>query len=242
MSALSSESQIDPTPSTNDVKDENDEEEEEDNDELLSCENELSAFAMAALNQYLTESKGIVNELELPAENFKLSQFWFDEPSREMLAREALNAPLPDRQGAAADEPRRIALVSAPSIWYTIEALKKSEGFPASVMVLDIDPRFESSIGDEFVLFDYNHAADIPAALHGTFDYMICAPPYVSIECIDKYIAAFKLLARHPNSPTAFVIGSIMEDAFAERGFGMKDMEIHYSSKFCTPMRYYCNY
>lgn len=224
------------------VGDEVVEKEEEDSDEedRETCESGLSAFAMAALNEYLAESTEAVDSLKLPAEDFKMSQFWFDEDSREMLAREALRAPLPD---VTAERPRRnIALISAPSVWYTVEELRKSEGYDASVVVMEIDHRFESSMGAEFVYFDYNCVSDIPKELHGTFDYIMCGPPYVSTECVDKYLDAFKLLARHPKSPCSFVLGAILEDEFLERGFKMNDMEIKYSSKFCTPMRYYCNY
>lgn len=63
------------------------EEAEEDgsDEEKETCESGLSSFALAALNEYLAESTEAVDSLKLPAEDFKMSQFWFDEESREIL-------------------------------------------------------------------------------------------------------------------------------------------------------------
>ena len=51
------------------------------------------------------------------------------------------------------------------------------------------------------------------------------------------------MLARHPDTPRAIVIGASLEEALAERGFVVADdIELSYQSKFCTPMRLYRKY
>eukprot|EP00615_Pteridomonas_danica_P006866 CAMPEP_0114374686 /NCGR_PEP_ID=MMETSP0101-20121206/35810_1 /TAXON_ID=38822 ORGANISM="Pteridomonas danica, Strain PT" /NCGR_SAMPLE_ID=MMETSP0101 /ASSEMBLY_ACC=CAM_ASM_000211 /LENGTH=216 /DNA_ID=CAMNT_0001528567 /DNA_START=32 /DNA_END=679 /DNA_ORIENTATION=+ len=195
----------------------NDENEDEDDDnELLSCESELSSFAMAALAEFRLENKIEEEDTSnIPKEDFGMSQFWWDDESSDMLAREAFSAPLPTQTAASEDEkdfPRRVCLMSSPSIWYAVERLKKSEdGFNLDATVLDIDP---------FVMYDYtNDLTEIPKELHGQFDYLVCAPPYMSTECVDKYLAAMDILAKHSKTPRAFVISSILEEAMIERGF-----------------------
>jgi len=98
------------------------------------------------------------------------------------------------------------------------------------VHLLEFDRRFEEAAGCEcYTYYDYASPEDIPAALRGTFDYVFAGPPYVSEECIDKYIAAFDLLCKAADSPRALVIGATMEEALAARGFIVaEDVELGY--------------
>ena len=60
--------------------------------------------------------------------------------------------------------------------------------------------------------------------LHGTFDYFIAGPPYVSMDCISEYEKAFEVLGRTPNTPCSIVIGATLEEPMQE-----------VRMKFCEP-------
>ena len=219
-----------------------------------ALEDALSPATLAALRSHVAEQAETLDDgdsQQLPSEDFGMSQFWWDDDSSERLAMEAVHTPTGDGV-ALANSKKMIAILSAPSVWFGLKRAQSAatvEGgadqspiCQAEATLLEYDKRFgeASSAGASFVYYDYAAPEALPPHLHKSFDYLFAGPPYVSEACIDKYLAAFDLLARHPNTPRALVIGASLEDALAARGFIMDEgFELGYQSKFCTPMRLY---
>ena len=204
---------------------------------------------------FVAQNVPVLNHLSPSVPGTLVSELLFfgpcrwDDASSDVLAREALDVPLPPQEAAAADDsggdsaPRRVALLSAPSVWYGLERVLAERGGKASVSLLEYDRRFEASAGPSYVFYDYNSPEAIPPELHRTFDYILAGPPYVALPCIDRYLEAFELLAKSPRTPRAIVIGATLEEGMAKRGYTLvEDVELAYRSKFCTPMRLYRKY
>jgi hypothetical protein len=250
---------------------EDDEEEASDEEGVgMDLEGALSPGALAALRGHLaakdaSAAENLAGTDVPPSENYGMSQFWWDDASSEALGREALSTPsLLSAQAAggssgSGEGPRRVALLSAPSVWFALQRIQAqgsgagdggasatasaAAAAAAEVQLLEFDRRFSEAAGSNYTYYDYTCPGDIPPALRGTFDYVIAGPPYVSEECIDQYIVAFELLAKGPHTPRALVIGASLENSLAARGFAVaEDVELGYRSKFCTPMRLYRKY
>jgi hypothetical protein len=157
---------------------ENDDLHDSDNDDhespidMSSLELELSPETLAALKQHLVKvdvarAESSAGSDPLDTENFGLSQFWWSDESAELLGRESLLTPIPSMSGQ-----RKIALLSAPSVWFGIQRLHEL-GTNAAVRVLEFDSRFELHMGEDFVFFDFNDVSAIPEHLLGSFDYLI---------------------------------------------------------------------
>jgi hypothetical protein len=228
----------------------------------MDLEIALSPEALAALSIHLADkdagaSKNLVGTMEPPSENYGMSQFWWDDISSEVLGEEALKMSLPPSDdatgGSTSPSPPRIALLSAPSVWFALQRIKAKTSASSATMataaaasevqLLEFDQRFGEAAGSSFTYYDYTRPQDIPKELHHTFDYVFSGPPYVSEECIDQYLTAYDLLAKGPDTPRALVIGASLEDVLSARGFVMDDdLALGYRSKFCTPMRIYRKY
>mmetsp|Transcript_89310 Transcript_89310/g.172994 ORF Transcript_89310/g.172994 Transcript_89310/m.172994 type:complete len:332 (+) Transcript_89310:14-1009(+) len=263
--------------SAGNVDDESGDDDDDDNKasiDLSALEGSLSPETLAALRSHVSEqasSPQLVDtnsppEMVLPVENFGMSQFWWDDESAERLGEELIKVAQESRLATAiavaetssnggggsdwqesSKQPLRLAILSAPSVWFGIHRLLAAKE-PAiraefEVTLFEFDHRFASSAGASFTFFDYNELSDLPAEMAGSFDGMLAGPPYVSATCIDKYIEAFDVLARSTASPRSIVIGATLEEALAERGYDMADdMVLSYQSKFCTPMKLFRKY
>lgn len=64
-----------------------------------------------------------------------------------------------------------------------------------AVNIFEFDKRF-AVFGSDFIFYDYSHPQDIPKELHGTFDLVICDPPFLSEECLTKTAISVRLLAK----------------------------------------------
>jgi|SaaInlStandDraft_7_1057024.scaffolds.fasta_scaffold293131_1 EEF1A lysine methyltransferase 1 len=62
--------------------------------------------------------------------------------------------------------------------------------------MLQFDKKFEKTNPEAFVFYDYKHPEDIPAELHGTFDYVIVDPPFIVREVWELYTQAIKILLK----------------------------------------------
>lgn len=211
----------------------------------------LMEFRLEADRKAATVSSGE----ELPSEDFGMSQFWWDDSTSELLGREAIETPLPGESrsenfGESDRKPRRIGILSAPSMFFGIQRLVQNgclHGLAAKsdeIVLMEFDPRFEAACGKgRFFRFDFNQLNFLPNELLGTFDYLFAGPPYVSMACVDEYIKAFDLLAKSEHTPRAIAIGATLEEPLAAHGYVLvEDVELRYKSKFCTPVRLFRKY
>jgi len=142
---------------------------------------------------------GEKNQFSEDAEDWHLSQFWYDDATSEKLATEAVE------QSAGS----LIGCISTPSVFKAIKRL-----FPAqAVYLLEYDQRF-SRYGDAFIPYDYSEPLNVPAHLHHSLQVVVADPPYISEECQSKTVETIRLVA----SPTAKIIintGRVMEPLLA---------------------------
>ncbi len=144
---------------------------EEDGEEELT----LSAATFAALNEFYqeqdardrerkvlhaattaptaAEEEGFTAGLSIDffSEDWQLSQFWYDKATAEALAEECLRA---------AGEGGRVACVSCPTLFLALRRLSPKMG--ERLRLFEFDRRFASSLGGQFVFYDYKSPLDIP--------------------------------------------------------------------------------
>lgn len=116
----------------------------------------LSPETLQALMEFRLESDRkaatVSTGEDLPSEDFGMSQFWWDNSTSEILGREAVSTPLPgessnERIGESDRKPRRIGILSAPSMFFGIQRLVQTgclHGIAAKsddVVLLEFDPR-----------------------------------------------------------------------------------------------------
>ncbi|CAN6281383.1 unnamed protein product [Urochloa humidicola] len=127
---------------------------------------QLSAAAMDALREFLAEQQrpeeqaeegGGGGGVELVAEDWRLSQFWYDDRTARALVEEVVRLVSPSGSGSAAGA---VACIACPTL-YTY--LKKTDpGVPAQL--LEYDERF-GQYGGDFTFYDYNRPEELPPAM-----------------------------------------------------------------------------
>lgn len=172
---------------------------DDDDDGVLS----LSADTFAALQEFYDEQEARENEkravptactdddgeisIDSFGEDWQLSQFWYDDKTADLLARECLRQ-LPD-QGS-------VACISCPTVYFALRRhLMKTGDSVGSVKLFEFDKRF-SRVGKDFVFFDYKVPLDIPRELRERFDLVFADPPFLSEECLTKTAVTIKFLAK----------------------------------------------
>ncbi|XP_020149060.1 uncharacterized protein [Aegilops tauschii subsp. strangulata] len=215
------------------------EEEEEEDDERP----QLSAAAAGALRDFLEEQrrhgrdegeKGGAEWVELVAEDWRLSQFWYDERTARGLAEEVarLASGLPAGAGAA------VACVACPTLYAYLR--KSSPDVPARL--LEYDERF-GQYGDDFAFYDYNQPEALPPAMKHAFSIVVADPPYLSQECLEKVAKTVSFLARPEGSFLLLLTGEVQKDRALEllnvRPCGFKPQ---HSNKLGNVFRLFTNY
>ena len=151
---------------------------------------ELSQHAFAALQEFYAErneqeqrfqdlkrktEKGRLS-MDMFQEDWNASQFWYSDETALSLAKQLLEDATKDTS---------IAIVSAPSVYVQVHnLLLESPAMSPRVALLEFDQRFAAC--DDFVPYDFNHPQKLPAELGGSFDRILCDPPFLSEECQTK--------------------------------------------------------
>lgn len=126
--------------------------------------------------------------MDLFGEDWNASQFWYTEDTASTLARQLLD-------GATQDT--RIAIVSAPSVYVALRGLVADvpvEKRP-EVKLFEFDERF-GVFKKDFVFYDFKEPTRLDGGLKGSFDRIICDPPFLSDECQTKTALTARWLAR----------------------------------------------
>lgn len=213
---------------------------EQDSDD--DVETKLSASTLAALQEFYAEQSAPEHclvqgdhcqldinpsQVVMPAEDWQLSQFWYDDNTATSLAREALSA---------VNNSGRIACISCPTLFARLHSLNQTD---CVIVCLEFDQRF-SQFGDSFVFYDYNEPLALPAELKGSFDLVVADPPFLSEECLRKtaqtvhYLTVKKIL---------LCTGSVMAE-LAEQLLGVKECSFRPShvNNLANEFRCYSNY
>lgn len=125
-----------------------------------------------------------------------MSQFWYDETTKQLLSEICLKLVLKKRKSTK-PENIKVGLLSCPSIYRHVkDSLQYSN---ATVRLFEFDTRF-STFGDDFVHYDYRDEAKNEETLFPTFDsyfdVIIADPPFLSKECIEHMAVIIKRIMK----------------------------------------------
>ncbi|CAK4608389.1 hypothetical protein LEN26_017001 [Aphanomyces euteiches] len=205
-------------------------------DALLASE--LSAETLAALHAHLAAVN--TEESTDVSEDFRLSQFWYDDKTGETLAREALEK----SKGGP------IAFLSTPAAF---KALKKLEPERKDVYIFEYDHRFGDKYPDEFVFYDYNAPLAVDSKFHGFFDYVLVEPPYLTEQCLKGFGETMRLISRELKktasgkqvmaTPNVFINTGNLRDVMREElGLEPSGFVPTFESKLSNRLTTYINY
>ncbi|KAK3097493.1 hypothetical protein FSP39_010140 [Pinctada imbricata] len=168
----------------------------------------LSAETMAALQDFYKEQAAEEEKLQQAKEgkvdmesvtlkeDWQLSQFWYDDKTATVLAKEALSL---------AGENGRIACISSPTAYKKLRQLKPNS---CVAKCMEYDERFRI-YGDDFVFYDYNAPTNFPVEWQNSFDVVIADPPFLNEDCLSKTAVTVRFLTK---DKVILCTGAVMED------------------------------
>ncbi|XP_050078420.1 protein-lysine N-methyltransferase CG9154 [Anopheles maculipalpis] len=177
----------------------------------------LPADTMLILQQFLQEKESKERSEKAGAEpagcfeeNWQLSQFWYNEKTKQKIALIVRNL-----QDESTSDTFQVALLSAPS------AFKHVVNENQQAMLFEFDERF-ASYGDNFQQYDYNRAYDAGYmdAFADKFDLIIADPPFLSEECIEKIGAIVKKISKQ-NAKIVLCSGAVVQE-WAKEHLGVR--------------------
>ncbi|EMD68877.1 hypothetical protein GGP41_008865 [Bipolaris sorokiniana] len=219
---------------------------------------QLSGDALAALQQFYGERDERAKQFEdlkakaeddfggklsmdVFTEDWNASQFWYSDETATVLAKQLLDG--------ATDE-TRIAVVSAPSAFIQLKNLINSGEVQCrpQIKLLEFDERF--AVFKEFVRYDFEKAIQLPSELKGSFDAIICDPPFLSQDCQTKAALTVRWLAKSWTQDSLRLIvctGERMESLVTEKLYGKvglktTDYEIVHAKGLSNEFRCYSNF
>lgn len=197
----------------------------------------LSSQALEALKEFLAEQNRSVaeapqeEEVALVAEDWRLSQFWYDRDTAETIAREVIIL------CRNVDSPS-VACIACPTLY----AYLKKIGPEVSAQLLEYDKRFKQ-YGTEFTFYDYNQPEDLPLSLKHSFPIIVADPPYLSKECLEKVTETISFLSRPGQSYLLLLTGEVQKERAAELlGLRPCGFRPHHASKLGNEFRLFTNY
>lgn len=171
----------------------------------------LPADTLLALQQFLQEKElreraeetGNLTENGDFEENWQLSQFWYNNDTKEKLASVVHHF---KEKSTSKEKELRVALLSSPSLYSHVKNVAEN------VTLFEFDERF-ASIGSDFRHFDYNRAIedDYLKEFSETFDLIIADPPFLSEECIEKMGIIVRKISK-PSCRTVLCSGYSVRD------------------------------
>ncbi|KAG8529192.1 uncharacterized protein KY384_005827 [Bacidia gigantensis] len=126
--------------------------------------------------------------MDMFAEDWNASQFWYSEDTAVALATELLSEATNDTQ---------IAVISAPSVFVQLKNLLNDDVIAherPGIYLLEYDDRF--SVFPELHQYDFRQPLKLDPSLKGRFDRILCDPPFLSEDCQTKTAITVRWLAR----------------------------------------------
>ncbi|XP_072989460.1 uncharacterized protein [Typha latifolia] len=167
----------------------------------------LSAQALEALREFLSEQGSggggeDSEEVKLVAEDWRLSQFWYDKETAETVAEEILRL-----CKSSTSAPCTVACIACPTLYVYLKRISPD----ISAQLLEYDKRFEQ-YGDDFMFYDYNQPEELPLALKHTCQVVVADPPYLSKECLEKVAQTISFLANPQSSFLLLLTGEMQKE------------------------------
>ncbi|KAG8185855.1 hypothetical protein JTE90_004397 [Oedothorax gibbosus] len=163
----------------------------------------LSEHARLALQAFLDEKSAALNSCDdnFVEEDWELSQFWYNTETSVTLARSALEC---------VGETGRIACVSCPSIYNQLRQFtsESSENY-----LFEYDKRFQDKFPDRAIFYDYKNPLSIDDKFKAYFDIVFADPPFLSTECIEKFVETIHFLT---HKKIVICTGEVMEESVKE--------------------------
>ncbi|KAF2433728.1 hypothetical protein EJ08DRAFT_668702 [Tothia fuscella] len=181
--------------------------------------------------------------METFTEDWNASQFWYNDDTATKLARRLLKDATNDTN---------IAVISAPSVFLQLKNLIASGECKVKpqLTLLEYDERF--GVFQEFVKYDFETPIRLPAELKGSFDAIICDPPFLSEDCQTKAALTVRWMSKswdgHDPPPTRLVVctGERMETLihklYGKAGMRTTDFEVVHSKGLSNEFRCYANF
>ncbi|EXC03815.1 hypothetical protein L484_012428 [Morus notabilis] len=205
----------------------------------------LSSQALAALKEFLAEPSlsasdtaggGGDSTVALVAEDWRLSQFWYDRDTAETLAREVRAL---CQLAESESESVRVACIACPTLY---AYLKNDDDSNVRLQLLEYDKRFEQ-YGSDFTFYDYNQPEELPLELKHAFHVVVADPPYLSKECLEKVAQTISFLARSSGSYLLLLTGEVQRERAAELlGLHPCGFRPRHLSKLGNEFRLFTNY
>ncbi|KAJ4825413.1 hypothetical protein Tsubulata_030907 [Turnera subulata] len=213
----------------------------------------LSSHALAALKEFLEEqqqqnhpSPPVVDQtaeseggetagggkVALVAEDWRLSQFWYDPLTAETVAKEVISLLSQNKNSNSnSNSTNRAACISCPTLYAYIKNIEPN----ACTQLLEYDNRFEQ-YGAEFTFYDYNQPQDLPAELKHAFQVVVADPPYLVSQlflCL-PFVYAFQ---------ECFSVWEVQKDRAAElMGLRACGFRPQHSNKLGNEFRLFTDY
>jgi len=170
----------------------------------------LSGEALKALAEFCHEQEQRLvreNEQGHVEEDWQLSQFWYDQDTTEYLANEVTHLVT---QQLKRKNRVRVACISCPTLFIKLLTTKDIN---VELVLFEFDRRFESKYPSQFIFYDYNHpeSEHVKQVGQHSFDIVICDPPFISQECLDKVILTMQYLTP-PSGKVLLLTGSVMRE------------------------------
>jgi len=164
-------------------------------------QNQPSLDATAADSVEETENNGV--QADLLPEDWRLSQFWYDPATAQVVAEE-----LHHLSSLTAST---VACIACPTLYVQ---LKKSNP-EVEAQIFEFDKRFEK-YGTDFIFYDYNQPEDLPSIYQHKFQVVVADPPYLSEECLVKVTKTMMLLAHQKNAFFLLLTGKVQQELAAK--------------------------
>ncbi|CAK9137886.1 unnamed protein product [Ilex paraguariensis] len=204
----------------------------------------LSSFALEALKEFLSEQNRTLNadystdgaseekeSVALLAEDWRLSQFWYDRRTAETVAEEVLTL------CQTLDSPK-VACIACPTLYAYLKKINPT----VSVQLLEYDNRFEQ-YGSEFTFYDYNQPEDLPSSMKNAYQIVVADPPYLSKECLEKVAQTISFLGQPGELYLLLLTGEVQKDRAAELlGLRPCGFQPQHLSKLGNEFRLFTNY
>ncbi|KAF9596214.1 hypothetical protein IFM89_007896 [Coptis chinensis] len=197
----------------------------------------LSSHTLEALKEFLNEQQqnhleeketsSSSSEVALVAEDWRLSQFWYDQHTAETIVREIQLLCADDTSSCS------VACIACPTLYaylklkflgvskdintYNTRLVVPGQKIDPSISVslLEYDKRFEQ-YGSDFTFYDYNQPEELSQELKHAYRVIIADPPYLSKECLEKVAQTMKFLIQPGDSHLLLLTGGVQTERAAE--------------------------
>ncbi|KAK6061862.1 n(6)-adenine-specific DNA methyltransferase 2-like family protein [Cooperia oncophora] len=162
----------------------------------------LPPDTLEILRRFQEEQQKIADGMEVVAEDWQLSQFWYSPDTARQLCRELVYA---------VGGKGRIACISCPTLVQYFPEVEQYDNNMITVTLFEYDTRFAKKFPSEYISYDYRHPLAIPEELKGSYDVVIADPPFLADECLLKTAQTVRLLAKS-DARILLCTGTIMEE------------------------------